>query len=165
MKRLIKRLEKAKGPNFALEQEIMWAVRRVKLTHRSPNDKPPAYTCSVDAAMSLLPPTAVNHNLFSFGGHGEKHITGHAWAFQFHDTAQLVGAERAKAEVKRLRMGAASGSTLRTVPKEIFEKAIAQQFMQFYASHAANPAIAVCIAALKATCCDSSEHAPRQGDA
>ena len=45
---LIEKLEKADGPNFALEQEIQFVLER----HRG-NLKPPNYTASLDAAVAL----------------------------------------------------------------------------------------------------------------
>lgn len=52
---LLEKLGKAPGPNFALEREIMWAIKNVPPHQQSPHDRPPNYTASIDAALELLP--------------------------------------------------------------------------------------------------------------
>lgn len=73
IREIVERLERAEGPNFRLEQEIMWAVRNVPERHRSDHDKPPAYTSSLDAAMTLVP-----EGWFWRVGHTTSY---QAWAF------------------------------------------------------------------------------------
>ena len=51
MSDLAKRIEELEGPRFALEQEIF----RVVNPQATAQSKPPAYTASLDAAMSLVP--------------------------------------------------------------------------------------------------------------
>lgn len=53
---LISRLEKAKGPNYALDKEIWDLV--VEPFPESYRLKPPAYTASLDAAVGLVPEKA-----------------------------------------------------------------------------------------------------------
>ena len=55
MKELIERLEDARGPNFDLDREIMYAVHNTPMRHRSFGDMPPAYSSSLDAAVSIVP--------------------------------------------------------------------------------------------------------------
>ena len=111
----------------------------------------PQPTTSLDAALTLLPDTACNHHLFSFGGHGVE-ISGFpetAWGFGFSDTAQLMGERAAKEKIERmshlLGWGDFSGP-----PWITMEKAIAEHFIEFNCPCAATPALAVCIAAHKA---------------
>lgn len=156
LKSLIKRLEKADGPDRELDIAIYRFDRPFSPTKLSAAaqaasdlDRAPHFTRSIDAAMTLLPWSATNHDLFSFGGHGRKDIGERAWGFRFHDMEQLVGAERAKKQVARLRKDAGLFK-LRGAPVKIMELAIAEQFMEFSGTHTPNPAIAICIAAVRA---------------
>lgn len=160
MNKLIERLERATGPDRELDGDIAIAIGKLgKLaTVVTANDESDvfsinyaaAYTSSIDAALKLLPGSACNHDLYSFGGHGRGDIGSTAWGFNFHDMAQLVGKARAKKRIARMRKDSALMGKLRGPPVEMMEQAIAEQFMEFTGTHAATPAIALCIAALKA---------------
>ena len=109
------------------------------------------YTTSLDAALTLVPETACNHQLFSFGGHGVE-IDGFpkmAWGFGFADTAQLMGERAAKEEIERMICAVGWGD-FAGPPRVKMEKAIAEHFIEFNCRCAATPALALCIAALKA---------------
>lgn len=54
MQELIERLEKATGPNFALEQDIWCEVFAPDAVAIDLNFKPPPYTASIDAALTLF---------------------------------------------------------------------------------------------------------------
>lgn len=112
----------------------------------------PELTASVDAALALLPAGACNIDLFSFGGGGRDDLPKGAtcWGFKFHDQDQLVGIDRAKAEVKRLKKDSGALFKVAGAPKMVLERAIAEQFMEFSSSHTANAALAICAAALRA---------------
>lgn len=142
--------EEATGPDRSIDGMIAESIGATM-----PNDPagwPPRYTASVDAAMTLLPPRACNIDLFSFGGGGREDLPRGAtcWGFKFHDQDQLVGIERAKAEVQRLRKDSGGLFKVSGAPKMVMERAIAENFMEFSSSHAANAALAICAAALRA---------------
>lgn len=63
---LAERVEKLTGPNFAIEQEINLAV-----FSQTSHPKPPAYTYSLDAAMTLVPPDWHGEVTFGKDIHGE----------------------------------------------------------------------------------------------
>ena len=111
----------------------------------------PFFSQSLDAALTLLPDTACNHKLFSFGGHGVE-IDGFpktAWGFGFSDTAQLMGERAAKEEIERMTHMSGWGD-FSGPPRIKMEKAIAEHFIEFNCRCAATPALAVCISALRA---------------
>jgi hypothetical protein len=103
------------------------------------------YSLSIDSALKLLPKSVTNMHLLAFGGHGRKDVKGDCWAFQIHDTDQLVGKERAARHIKCLRLPFEIGQQ----PMIVLEKAIADRFCEFGASHIATPAMAICVTALK----------------
>jgi hypothetical protein len=158
---LIERLEKATGPSRELSDEVAMAVGWNKAEAMFNNwfapdgrhqtyGSPPHYTKSIDDAMTLLPESACNIDISSFVGHGRKDIGETAWGVSFHDQAQLVGTERAKAQVARLIKGTTFESHHRGAPVVTMEKALAEHFCQFSGTHTPNAAIALCIAALRA---------------
>jgi hypothetical protein len=104
-----------------------------------------AFTRSIDAALTLLPATATNRHLYSFGGHGRDDVKGDCWGFQCHDRAQLMGVERAERQVKNLK----PSFEVDGLPMVILRKAIAEHFCEFSSTHAATAALAICITALK----------------
>lgn len=106
------------------------------------------YTESTDHARTLFPKSVTNFHLFSFGGHGRKDVAGDCWGCQVHDMAQLIGAARAARRVKRLKIP----FEVLAQPRVVLERAIAEQFCDFGTTHAATPALAVCITALKVLC-------------
>lgn len=55
MDELIERLEKATGPNFALEQDIWCEIFAPDAVAIPLDLKPPSYTASIDAALTLVP--------------------------------------------------------------------------------------------------------------
>lgn len=110
---------------------------------RRPNDRPNP-TRSLDDALALLPSTACNHQLFSFGGERE-------WGFGFADTAQLMGERAATEEIERMRTPTGGlGHALLAGPARVYlAKAIADHFIEFNCPRAASHALAVCVTALK----------------
>jgi hypothetical protein len=135
---LASRVEAASGADRALDYDIAHFATRAHME----TGKAPAYTASVDDALSLLPKTAVNIDLFSYGS-GK-------WGCSFMDTAQLMGKRAAKEQIARLRKGAAFGRTFRGPPRVELEKAIAEHFVEFFCRDAATAALALCAAALRA---------------
>jgi len=141
--RLVERCEKAIGPDRAIDYDIAHFITR---THFENHGKAPAYTASLDAAMTLVPETFANLDIFSFTRNGGNP----AWGCRFHDTAQLMGKRAAKEEIARLQKTSPIGSMLRGVPSVVLEKAIAEHFIEFMCLGAATPALALCAAALRA---------------
>jgi hypothetical protein len=116
-----------------------------------PHDEqyPSDYTNSLDAALTLMPDTAINFHLFSFIGHGVAEFGKTAWGFGFADTAQLMGARAAKEDIERMKHAVGWGEFVGP-PVIKMEKAIAGHFIEFNCQCAATPALALCIAALRA---------------
>lgn len=158
--KLAERAEQASGPDRELDALIHEAVttfppRRAGVGWPDENalvvpafpgwELLPAYTASADAALSLLPKTAVNIDLFNFSAGRNP-----AWGCSFMDTAQLMGKRAAKEQIARLRKGTAFGRSLRGPPRVALEKAIAEHFVEFFCRGAALPALALSAASLRA---------------
>ncbi len=101
------------------------------------------YTSSVDTAMTLLPATAVNIDMFSHtrdGGNG-------VWSCKFLDKAQKMGERAATEEIARLRRSSKVFEGLRGEALVVMEKAIAEHYLEFYATERTLP-LAIIAAAL-----------------
>lgn len=149
---LIEMLQKAKRGGVELDARIACQQNNWPVPRGTPNwtmlgqaQGARRWTESLDLALELLPCSAVNHHLFSFGGHGRNEVKGLCWGFKFHDTARLVGEEAAKQEVRRLLVG----TSIDSIPHVVLERAIAEQYREFSSTHAASPALAVCLAAAR----------------
>jgi len=147
---LIERVGKATGPDREIDCEIWNLLYPEAQVLELPRDHY-LWTSSLDAAMTLLPKTATNHHLISFVGHGRKEVaTDHCWAFSFSDTEMLMGKRAATEQIARMEADypAIFGRSEAKAPMLKMERAIAEHFMVFNATHAATPALAVCEAAL-----------------
>ncbi len=144
---LISRAATATGKDAELDDAVHEIAPKPKVV------VPLRYTYSVDDALSLLPSTACNHQLVSFCGHGRADMPqgSRCWAFTFSDTKLLMGRRAAKEQVARMRADWPSTlrGTLAGPPRIQMEKAIAEHFVVFSFTHAANPALAVLATALQ----------------
>lgn len=95
----------------------------------------------LDAAMTLLPKTAINVSLNQFG---------RGWNARFHDTAKKMGDRAAHEQIERMFPMGGNGYQIAGEPRVVLEKAIAEHWLEFYCPCAATPALAVCAAALRA---------------
>lgn len=159
---LAERCERATGADRELDAQIAATLRicskewkwadgypawegrndgRVYLENGGPSFSAPAYTASLDAAMSLVPATSCNLLIMQFG---------RGWRVTFHDTAQKMGARAATEQIERLRQSFGTGYQLAGEPARIMEKAIAEHWLEFHCPCAATPALALCAAALRA---------------
>jgi hypothetical protein len=154
MNALIAKLEAAVGGSVDLDVEIARALGWQCWTlipnddnwyglnwgdeNNNPKGDAPSWhlTTSIDAALQLLPSTATNKHLFSYGDHGRNDIEGDCWGFQCHDRAQLMGEEHADRHVKNLKISFV-----------VLRKSI--HYCEFSSRHAATAALAICITALK----------------
>lgn len=159
---LIRDLEAATEGSRELDGEIAlylgWVKHHAGWAHWTTpegleNQHVPFFSDGLDDALTMVPDTACNHSLFSFIGHGRddwgRGTT--AWGFVFNDEAQLMGKRAAKREIARWRrdMPGFFSNKKSGPPIVEMEKAIAEHYMEFGAT-APTPALAVCIAALKA---------------
>ena len=166
---LIARLQAAGEGSRELDAEIALAIgwREGHVGQErcwyDPNDRmralPERFTTSLDAALTLLPEGASNHQLVSYIGHGNDKWGKHAWAFSFSDTTRTKGIRIAKAETER-RARAAKSIGLGEEASELLrahEKAVSEQWLEFCA-RGATPALAIIGAALRALKAQEDRH-------
>lgn len=97
----------------------------------------------IDAAMLLLPSSAVHIDLFSHTINGGQPY----WSVKFMDTEQTMGPLAATQEIARMRKAIGDQNALRGEIEIKMEKAIASHYLEFHGG-ATTAALALCVAAI-----------------
>lgn len=95
---------------------------------------------SVDGALTLLPPTAINMHFIQYG---------RGWATSFHDTAQKLGPVGAGKYIERMGIALGGADRLHGEVRLKLEKGIAEHWLEFKCQHAETLAQAIVSMAIR----------------